>query len=170
MRLRNAAAALLLLFSLGCTQPPVDVASEEPALDPDQVAAEVRSALEAYGSAINSGDLEVAASYYADDPRFIWVEDGLVAYESAAEAAESLAQVSQYGTVQVDFSQLRVDALSNDVATVFTTHTTTVGEGDASFAFSGALTITMMRIDGGWKFVSGHSSSPQQLNSDEEAR
>ena len=149
------ATALLAATAVACGGAgPMDEAAPD-ALSDDVIAGMVRTALDDSRAAIDAGDLDAAGSFYADDPRFLWVEDGVVTYETAAEAARSLQQIGQYGQVEVDFSPARVDVLGPDTATLFTTHTTTVGSGEGSFSFSGALTITMIRTEEGWRFLSG---------------
>lgn len=154
-----------LLLATGCVSAPEPSAAEAGSaiFDEAELKAEISTEFAAYFDALNAGNYDAARQFYAADPRFFWVEDGILTYSSAEEAARSLEQMASSGAIHVDTAAPRIDVLGPDVATLYTTHTTTVGEGEGSFSFSGAMTITLVRTDGRWRFLSGHVSSPRPM-------
>ena len=125
-------------------------------------AAQARAAIGAYVEAVNAMDLDSAGAFYSESPDFRWIEDGEVGYRSAQASRESLAGLgAMASSLELALSDLSVTGLSADVAlaTCHFEQKVHIGEGGASFAFSGAMTIVLRREDGRWLFASGHTSS-----------
>ena len=53
-----------------------------------------------------------------------------------------------------------IDPVGSDGARALLTFRTTLGEGEASFSFSGAMTLVLERGEEGWQIVGGHTSTP----------
>jgi ketosteroid isomerase-like protein len=154
-------ARVLCAFCLAAL-PACDRTPAGAALERDQqaaVIAEVERAWAEYGRRINAGDFEGAQRFYADDPRFAWVEDGRIRYTSRQQVMEGFGQLRQAGPVRVELGPPAITVLAPDVALLFATHKTTIGDSGKGFSFAGAMTITLVRTNQGWQFLSGHTSS-----------
>lgn len=145
--------ALLLLVS--------NIAYSQDPTSPDSPSLAIAATFTQYAEAINTGNYSAAAAIYSNRADFLWVEDGAVRYESAQEAGASLASLADYGGVQFAFTTPRIVLLDNDVASLFTEHTTTIGSGNTAFTFSGAMTIIFVLEEDAWRIAGGHTSSPQ---------
>ncbi len=136
------------------------------ALDSSQEAAVVESVqqtFQEYARLQKVGDTKGVLLFYADDPRFSWVEDGVERYTSRADVAKALAQLEGFGKVVTTYETPRVTVFTPELAQLFTTHTTTIGDPtQGGFSFSGAATITVVRSEDGWKFLKGHVSTLRQ--------
>ncbi len=126
------------------------------------VADEVLATLDAYGASINSADFDMALTFYSEDSRFFWAEDGKVKYNSRADISAAFAELATYGKTKVEYGERIVTVLSPEVATLLVEHKTTVASDRGEFSFSGLLTITLLKTGEDWKFVSGHTSTVRQ--------
>ena len=120
----------------------------------------IRDAFAEYETLLNSGNYEGLLRFYADDPRFSWMEDGQVKYSSLDEIASALKQLAQFGPGRFEYGEPDIMLLCSDVASLSTTFRTTFGEvGKGGFSFSGALTATLIETSSGWRFLVGHTST-----------
>jgi len=134
--------------------------SQDPVLRDQQVRESIAESLGQYQAALEHGDVDAIASFYAEDPRFFWVEDGAVRYRSREEVRAALEQVQSYGPATYEFGEARIEVLTDDFAIVSMPVKTSFGDPGASgFSFSVVQTIVMARLDGEWRFLNGHSSS-----------
>lgn len=121
----------------------------------------VRTTLDEFVDAVEAGDWTGLASFYADDPRFRWLEDGRVAYDSHAAVVESLAGVGasfSHGTLE--YSDVRITPLAPGLAALTAGfRQTLVGSDGGGFSFSGVLGATLVHTADGWRFLSGHTST-----------
>ena len=121
---------------------------------------EIRKAFAEYESLLNSGNYEKLLNFYADDPRFLFMEDGQVKYSSSNEIKNALDQLAQFGPGNFEYEEPDIILLCSGVAMLSTTFKTTFGKvGKGGFSFSGALTATLIKSDLGWQFLVGHSST-----------
>ncbi len=111
--------ALLVLFSALACQPADQTAfSEEHAA---AVADSVRQALGEYVEHVNARRWDSAISYYANDSRFQWLEDGRVAYGSAEEIRTAIRSLeAMFPSSEMKLSDTRVTPLAPGVAAVTT--------------------------------------------------
>jgi uncharacterized protein (TIGR02246 family) len=138
-------------------------AATEPTPGDSDIRAAVAATMQEYTEAIGRGDYEAALQFYADDPRFHWVEDGVLTYASRDDVARAFDGLASLGQVTVEYTPPRVEIVSPDTALLYTTHATTVGSGERAFRFTGAITITLIRQGDRWVFLAGHSSTPRTL-------
>lgn len=121
----------------------------------------VRATLEGFEAAIESGDWDRLAQFYADDPRFRWMEDGRVTYESREAIIASLLEVGgsfTHGTLA--YSDLEILPLAPGLAAISTRFDQRLVGGDGGgFNFSGVIGATLIHGSDGWKFLFGHTST-----------
>ena len=125
---------------------------------------EVRKMFAAYSRALNEADWTRVLTFYADDPRFEWIEDGEVRYPTKAALAPSFEAMRGTGsTIVFKTDPPHVAVLAPDVVALRTTfETTIVDKAGKPFTFGGLLTIDVIRTKDGWKFLRGHTSSLQR--------
>jgi ketosteroid isomerase-like protein len=130
------------------------------ATDDSAAAREARAAFARYTEAFNAGrDLD-AMAFYSDDSRFHWVEDGKLAYTSAAMIRESVAQVRKlFPTVAFEPGEVRTTVFGRDAVqlTVPFAQRLVDGGGVAS-TFEGSMTLSLTKGSGSWRAISGHTS------------
>ena len=121
----------------------------------------VTAALEQFRSVFSARDFAGALRYYSDDPGFRWVEDGEVRYGSKGAVAAALhAFAPSVRSIELAYFDPVVTPLAPGVAGIVTrfvqkfTDTTGTTRG-----FAGAMTMTMVHADSGWRFLTGHTSS-----------
>lgn len=124
---------------------------------------EVRAMFAAYSRALNAADWTRVLTFYADDPRFEWIEDGEVRYPTKAALAPSFEAMRGTGsTIVFKTEPPHVAVLAPDVVALRTTfETTIVDKAGTLFTFGGLLTIDVIKTKDGWKFLRGHTSSLQ---------
>ncbi len=123
------------------------------------------AAFKEYASLLRESKFEESVAYYADDPRFVWVEDGAIKYDSRAQIKRALDAVASQGVVVSNFGLPTVWALNDTQVMVFAKFRTTVAKGSPDeFTFAGAITAVMEQRAEGWQFLSGHTSSAASVN------
>lgn len=129
------------------------------------VETQVLNAFNEYKKLIKAGNYAESIKFYADDPRFIWVEDGRIKYDSKGQVRRALDGLGGQGVVETAFGAPRIWKLSDTQAHVFVRFRTTIQKGTPKeFTYSGGLTIIMEDMkDGGWQFIAGHTSSGTDL-------
>ena len=157
MRRRLFAPALILVLA-GCG------AAASAGLAPERAAAiedSVHAFLDAYAARVDSADWEGVARLYARDPRFVWLEDGRVAYPSADSVAAALRSVEeQFVTASLETRDVRVEPLAPGLAAVaFLFDQTLSDHAGAGFGFSGAISALLVDTPDGWRFLQGHTST-----------
>ncbi|MBI1810127.1 MAG: nuclear transport factor 2 family protein [Gemmatimonadetes bacterium] len=125
------------------------------------VGGEVRSTFAAYSRALNAADWTRVITFYADDPRFEWVEDGEVRYPSKDALAQSFDAMRETGsTIVFKTEPPHVAVLGPGVAALRASFETTIVDKEGKpFTFGGLLTIDVIKTAEGWKFLRGHTSS-----------
>lgn len=148
----------VVLVGTACGEQPATALSEERAA---AIRDSVHDLLSEYSSRVERGDWEGVAALYSDDPAFVWVEDGRVVYASAAEVRESLARMAGvFASARTEFESPRVTPLAPGLATIagrFQHAFTMVDDGELEL--QGAMTATVVHEEGGWRFLSGHTST-----------
>ena len=121
---------------------------------------EAREAFVAYSGLLRQSKFDEAVAYYADDPRFIWVEDGGIKYDTQAQIKCALEGISSQGVVVTNFGRPRMWALNDEQVMIYAKFRTTIDkDGDEEFTYAGAITVVMEEMESGWKFISGHTST-----------
>ena len=157
MSCRKYASLLLLTVLLSACN------EQENPFDPEVVSSDVLAMLSEYASAANSGDLDAALSYYVQDSRFSWAEDGAIRYSSYDDLEVAIRRFADYADFSTEYSDPFVNALTRDHAQLFTSFKTTVGDVDAGgFSFSGVITMSLVRTETGWKIMAGHTSTARE--------
>lgn len=121
----------------------------------------VTTTLEAFRAAFAARDFRSALRFYADDPRFRWIEDGELRYTSrAAVATALLAFAPAVRALELSYFDPVVTPLGPGVAVVTSRFvqklTDTTG---AVRGLAGTMSVTMIHADSGWRFLVGHTST-----------
>lgn len=148
-RVAVASGALALLAAVACG--PADRASV-----PES---EVEAFLDRYLDAMAARDTAALRRMYAEDDRFVWIEDGAVRYRSVGDVFAGLASLPADASLETDLRGLDVVPLSSDGAYAWASFTTTVGQGAEAYSFEGVLSFALERSSDRWHIVGGHSSS-----------
>lgn len=121
----------------------------------------IEAALADFARLSAAGQLDSAATRYSANPRFRFLESGLVKYRSAAEVREALTAMPAGTPVRTTFSELVVDPIRPGVGTSSALFRTEIGDPAAGgFAYNGAITMVWVHEPEGWRIRSGHSSAP----------
>jgi ketosteroid isomerase-like protein len=134
------------------------VAAPSPAQTPpqDKVAESVRRSLAEYEKRLNGGDYAGALEYYADDPRFFWVEQGKVVARSKAEIVSGYERLKGSG-FHIEYQDPLVTVLAPNLALITTGFSARMGSGAQAAEFSGLLTLVLIKTAAGWRFLSGRA-------------
>lgn len=124
----------------------------------------VRSFLDAFSEAIGEGRTGDVARLYADDPRFLWAEDGRVTYRSAEGIRGALESVgSQFSDMETVFQDPIITPLAPGLAHLATRVRQSFARPDGQgFEFSALITATVIHADSGWRFLTGHTSTERR--------
>lgn len=148
-------ASLLLA---GCENPfaPTGSASDVP-----EVAPEAKAAVEQYVAKVNAHDAAGAGELYADDPGFIWIENGEVAFETKTAAISALTNYfAGFPESHFEAYDLKIAMLTDESAIATFRYTQAVAaNGQSSLKFEGTMTLALAERDGDWKIVVGHRSA-----------
>lgn len=157
--MRRATLALLAAAACGTPRPAADPA----ALAPTHAAAigdSVDTMLDSLRAAFGRRDPEAAAAFYADDPRFRWVEDGRVRYASRAQMRDALRQMTGLRDLDLSFFDPIVTPVAPGVAVLVTNFAQKVVDGGGTArGFAGVMTATVIHAGGRWMFLVGHTSA-----------
>lgn len=165
--MRPIAILLVVAFLSACGDRPADDPTADPpaeALTGERATAirdSLRGFLAAYSASVERGDWDAVGALYSEDPGFVWIEDGRVAYDSAAEVRASLAGMAGViRSARTEFHSIRVLPLAPGLATISSEFRHTFAmEGGDDLELTGALTATVAHEEGGWRFLSGHTST-----------
>ncbi|HEY4100503.1 MAG TPA: nuclear transport factor 2 family protein [Gemmatimonadales bacterium] len=154
--MRAACAALVVALALGGCHASQFTAGHR-AAERDSVA----QMLDAWRGALAARDFGRAATFYSSDSAFRWFQDGELKYRSARELADTMLAMAP---VVRDFGMSLIEPEITPVApgvAIVTTNfaekiTDTTGE---TIGLAGALSMTAVHGDSGWRFLIGHTSS-----------
>lgn len=121
----------------------------------------VRTTLDAFVSVIEAGEWGELAEFYADDPRFRWMEDGRVTYESRDAIVASLVDMgSSFTHGSLQYRDVEITPLAPGLAAFSARFEQRLVDGNGGgFSFSGVLGATLIHEPDGWKFLHGHTST-----------
>jgi uncharacterized protein (TIGR02246 family) len=150
-------SAIPLVLAACVSVPPGGISEESPK-------SEITQLFRTYSAAVAEGRWGDLAELYADDPRFVWVEDGRVAYRARDEILEAFRGLeSQFAEVKTEFNDLSVDSLAPGLCHVTARIEQSFSRaGGETFSFSAMMTATLIRSRGGWRFLKGHTSTVRQ--------
>ena len=120
----------------------------------------VRAMLEDFMEVAQANDWDSVVTFYADDPRFRIIEDGVVRYRSRDEVLSSLASMGSGMTVSTNYDETSVEALAPGAASLTTRFETSISDTSGwGFAYGGIVTWTLVNTESGWKILQGHTST-----------
>ncbi len=130
------------------------------AADDSTAAREARGAFSRYTEAFNGGRDADAIAFYSDDSRFHWIEDGRLAYTSAAMIRESIAGVRKlFPTMVFEPGDVRTTVFGRDAVQLTVPFAQRlVDGGGVESRFEGTMTLSLTKSSGSWRAISGHTS------------
>lgn len=166
-RVWTRAVVMLALAGLAACAAPSE--SELGAERASAIEDSVRRLLAEYAAQVSAGEWAAVREMYLDDPRFHWVEEGVVRYESVEAVRDAIGslvdmlETRRFSGGELDLHDVRVIPLAPGVAhaTAAFEQRFTRTEGQP-LAFSGALTFLALHTDEGWRFLAGHTSNPSE--------
>lgn len=130
--------------------------------DDQAIRTEVEAALRDWSSTGAEGRWDDLKALYADDPGFIWIEQGRIAYASHAAVVEGVeAAKSSNAQVTSSIRDIVVTPLAQDVAAYHAHAAFTVAAEQFPFSFDGAFSGVAIKRGGEWRLLQGHLSAPQ---------
>lgn len=143
---------LFLMYSCTPSNPP---------LEDKVIRQEVAQVFDQYLETVNSGRALDIPTYFSDDDGFYWVEDGLKVYGDKESMIASLKSFTEgVSEVSMQIDELTITPISNEVASLFTAYDQRLQfENGFELVLEGAITITLIKERGTWKFLNGHSST-----------
>ncbi len=121
----------------------------------------VTTAMDRFREIASGPNPAAAADFYSKSPAFRFYESGELRYESAADVRAALEGLGPAMRVTTEYSNTDVEPLAPGLALVRSLFESTIlGEGGFEFSYGGAVTMLWAHEPGGWRILSGHSSSP----------
>ncbi len=128
----------------------------------DDIETEVASFLESYLWALETRDVALLQTLYADDGRFEWIEDGEIRYRSSGDVLAGLAAFPSDAAIHTEYTGREIVPVGDAGARVSMAFRTVIGEGPSAFQFGGMMTMVLDKGPTGWRIVGGHTSSARQ--------
>jgi len=128
----------------------------------DNIEDEVASFLESYLSALETRDVALLRTLYAEDGRFEWIEDGEMRYRSPDDVLAGLAALPSDAAIRTEYHGRKIAAVGDAGARISMQFRTVIGEGQSAFEFGGMITMVLEKGPTGWRIVGGHTSSARQ--------
>jgi len=153
---RSLACTALLA---GCS-PPAPVPTAFTAAHAAAISDSVTAVLEQFREAFSARDFDRVLQFYADDPRFRWIEDGEVRYTSKAQLATVLVAFgASLRSLELFFFDPVVTPLAPGIAAVTTRFAQKITDSSgATQGFAGAMSMSVIHADSGWRFLVGQTS------------
>lgn len=153
---RRAGSAVVFGVFAACHAAPAALTAEHRGAIVDSV----QAMLAAWRDAFNAMDFARAAAYYSNDPEFRWFENGELKFRSGKEIGDTMkAEAPGFRSLTMSMIEPQVTPLAPGVAAVTTSFaekvTDTTGQ---TVGFAGAISMTVVHGDSGWKFLIGHAS------------
>jgi ketosteroid isomerase-like protein len=120
----------------------------------------VQTTLNAWRDAFNAKDFARASAFYSNDARFRWFENGELKFRSGREIGDSMqAEAGGLRSLSLSLIEPQITPLAPGLAVV-TTHFAekVIDTTGQTLGFAGAISMTVVHSDSGWKFLVGHLS------------
>jgi ketosteroid isomerase-like protein len=155
MRHRILAGAFLMLLC-GCGTVPATLTVEHRAAIVDSV----QTMLTAWRDAFNALDFARVATFYSSNADFRWFENGELKFRSGREIGDSMkAEGHGFRALTLSLIEPEITAVAPGVAEVTTNFAQKVTDTTGQvLGLAGAITMTVIHGDSGWKFLVGHVS------------
>jgi ketosteroid isomerase-like protein len=155
MRIRLVICAAVAVIG-GCRSPGTPLTLEHRRAIVDSV----QTMLTEWRDAFNAKDFTRAATFYSNDPDFRWFENGELKFRSGKEIGDTMnAEAPGFRSLAVSLVEPQITPLAPGVAVITTNFaekvTDTTGE---MTGFAGAISMTVVHGDAGWRFLVGHVS------------
>jgi ketosteroid isomerase-like protein len=120
----------------------------------------VRTMLGQWRDAFNARDFARAASFYSSDSSFRWFENGEMKFRTARELRDTmLAEGPRMHAAEMTLVGPEITAIAPGVAEVTSSFTEKITDSTGqAFGLAGAMTMTVVHRDSGWRFLVGHLS------------
>jgi ketosteroid isomerase-like protein len=149
-------ATLLIVVALGCAAEPRALSDAHAAALRDSA----RTMLATFQRLSAAQQWDSVASLYAEDSTFWWAEQGTIRYR-AGEIRRALTGMPRGMRIETTYEGMEIVALAPGLASVMTRFQTRIGDSAAVAAsFGGVVSMTLQHRAGGWRIISGHTSSP----------
>lgn len=158
--MKNSIVIILLLAFLGLTS----CNSNANSFNERELVKEIEQRIDAFIEYNNELDATALKSFYSDDERFYWVEDGKIQYPNKEVLSASLeGLVNMVSTSNMKIINRKVQVISATSAMIFLEYeqAMTMSSGRA-FSIDGAMTVLFQKEEGVWRFLIGHSSTKKE--------
>ncbi|MEO9805209.1 MAG: nuclear transport factor 2 family protein [Reichenbachiella sp.] len=149
---------LILILAMSACEKPKN------SYDKEKIAIQVADRFESFVMSMNELSGEELSTFYSDDPRFYWVEDGRIQYANKEALMVALTGLVQsLKSTNLEILKSEVEVLDEGSVMLFAEYEQ-VAEMKSGFSFNinGAMTVLLQKEQGVWKFLVGHSSSKKQ--------
>jgi ketosteroid isomerase-like protein len=154
--LRLRAALVAASLATACQPRPASLTAGQRTAIVDSV----QTMLTAWRDAFNARDFVRAATFYSHDSEFRWYENGELKFRSGAELADTMkAEGSAFRALAMSLVNTQITPLAGGIAEVSTGFDEKITDSTGqTFGIVGAVTMTAVHGDSGWKFLMGHTS------------
>jgi len=127
----------------------------------DALVDSVRTFLNEYVEAANSGNVASLIPFYADEEGFHWAEDGRLRFPSYGSLVTALDSIGgTIRSVSLVADQPKVVPLRPGLAALSVTYRQSITDTAGQvYRFAGVVTAVAAHGDSGWKFLLGHTST-----------
>jgi len=162
---RRSICPVLFLF-LGLTAGSGLRALDMPQAQATAIRQGVQATLDAWRQHAAAGEWDALMRLYADEPGFWWVERGTVVSRSVDAIRQKLTSLPAGTRIENTFQETEINPVAADVAEVVTSfQTRLVDPQGGGYSFGGAMSMTFVKRQDGWKILNGHASSPARSGS-----
>ena len=158
--MKNFLVTIFLLAFIGLTS----CNSDDNSYNERELVEEIEQRIDAFIEYNNKLEATALKSFYSDDERFYWVEDGKIQYPNKEVLSASLeGLVNMVSTSNMKIINRKVHVMSATSAIIFLEYeqAMTMSSGGA-FSIDGAMTVLFQKEEGVWRFLIGHSSTKKE--------
>jgi ketosteroid isomerase-like protein len=137
--------------------------AQSPALTPvhrTAIVDSVQVVLTAWRDAFNAKDFARAATFYSNDPAFRWFENGELKFRTALELGDTMkTEAPRFRALTLSLIEPEITPMAPGIAEVTTTFAEKITDSAGQMTgVAGAISMTVVHGDSGWRFVVGHVS------------
>ncbi len=156
-------AAIVSILLFGCSN-----STDSSSFDEGKIRVDIVQRMTDYQNAIKTMEWETVSKMYAEDPRFYYIEDGTIAYESKAAVLSAMKGIGEsVDSIEMNISEPEITILSEDLAVVSATYKQQmVFQNGYELPLAGAFTLVLIRQDGSWNTLIGHNSTLKPRSSE----